>query len=147
MMAFEQGDQVFVASGELKGYAGVVAGYEPLFEIYLVEIPELSMDGYFGLKEAELLSLDPEEQSDKVPEFGMTSAELAAYTGDFIESVLTQILAAGDELHAQNGYQDFEGQDWGHVLRQMLGKIEGFTAYAAMLHIQVRRFLSAVEGV
>jgi hypothetical protein len=151
-MKYQQDTEVRVSHGQLEGYVGRVSGYDPLFEMYMVTLPDLA-HAVLSFDEEELEALG-ENKNDRnepemadVPDFGMSSEALAQYTSEFVNRCVTRILTVGHDQYDQGGHQRFEAHSIADVCQMALEEIEDLAVYAAMLHIKLRRTLAAVEEV
>ncbi len=151
-MKYQRDNEVRVSQGQLEGYVGRVSSYDPMFEMYMVTLPDLA-NAVLSFDEQELEALgenknDPNEpESAAVPDFGMSSEELAKYTSDFVNRCMNRILTVGHDQYDQGGHQRFEIHSIADVCQMALEEIEDLAVYAAMLHIKLRRTLAAVEEV
>jgi hypothetical protein len=148
---YDEGQEIVVGEGDYKGQYGVVLKFEDIFDRYYVQLPNLSVTGYFAFQEHELLPLAPEEEvsdeeeEDETPRLGMTDTEFVQHVEFMINRSLDRLVTVGPET-AFFGYQEFEGMTPNEVLIQLMDKLEEGIAHLAQAHVLVSRIAVALQG-
>jgi hypothetical protein len=156
---FTEGDDVVVTSGEHKGQWGRVLRYEEVFGKYFVQLPEISVTGYFAFEPNELFPLEDEDQATDgdaeedyeeegvdVPAFGMSSEDFVTHLDILLDRTLTKVGNVGPH-DAFFGFQEFEGMTPDQILIALLDKLEEGMALFAQAHILISRIGVALHEV
>lgn len=145
-MIYEEGDKVFIVSGQIQGHLGVVDGYDESFDRYVVLIPALGSLGFSVRADEMCPARVIDERAGDIAAFGMTSRDLAEYTTNFLQRCANRVRGAGDDQYSRGSFQNFEAMAFDNLLVMTLEEIEDWAVYAAMAHIRVRRVLQALKG-
>lgn len=153
------GRPVVIMSGLLAGHTGVITDYDHLLKVFLVNTTSFSQGGYQAHELKPLFTLDQvvevklEEQetgsdlADKVKPFGLSSQELADFTGEFIKECQGRIKGVGNQQYSEDGFQKFEAMELDDLLEYLEEEILDIPNYCAMLFIRVRRMRQALNEV
>lgn len=140
----EDGTEIVVLEDDHKGEYGIILGYDPVLELYAVELPNLDKNAIFYFNGDLLGVLEEEETEDdeysyeQTPGFGMSTEDFAAHLEFLIGRSLHRVPTVGPET-AFFGYQEFEGLTAEDALLSLLDKIEEGIAHLAQAHILVAR--------
>lgn len=145
---YGEGQEIVVAEGDYKGEYGVILKWEGVFDRYYVQLPNLSVTGYFAFQEDEIVPIDDEEEdteNEEIPRLGMTEHEFVKHVEFLIDRSLDRLVTAGPET-AFFGYQEFEGMTPDEVLFLLLDKLEDGIAHLAQTHVLVSRIGVALRA-
>lgn len=130
------GDSVTIADGIHAGHAGKIVTRGVSGSLFIVQFDDGSDGIYYG---SELNVVQA------VPEYGMTSAQLAEYTAEFITAATSRVIGVGDQQYSQGSSQKFEDMPLPELFDWMDEELQDVAVYAAMLSIRLRRVRDAVE--
>lgn len=142
---FEDSDETFKVGDLVKIIAGDHAGSGG-------EITSLITGGYYVVKTVagairlvDGLEIEPTNVAKvdygSVPEFGMTSAQLAEEVSDSITRATSRIVGTGNDQYSNDGSQKFESMPIEELLEGTLEELDDVINYAVMLQIRFKRVL------
>lgn len=154
----EQDDPVRVIEGKYVGRVGQVLdvlfhGTKIIVDVSGQEVAydRDQLEPLFDLEqgiELKLPEVDPGSVlADRVKSFGMSSEELAEFTGEFLVEAVARIKGTGNEQYSMDGFQRFEGRELDEVLVDIEEEALDIGNYAAMLFIRIRRLRLALDEV
>lgn len=132
------GDRVKIAEGIYAGHSGRIASESANNTMYVVSFDDGSEGIYYG---------DELTVVAQVPDYGMTSAQLAEYTAEFITAATSRVIGVGDAQYSQGSSQKFEDMPLPELFDWMDEELQDVAVYAAMLSIRLRRLRDAATRV
>lgn len=105
----------------------------------------IKIEGVERLSVVDFRDIEPLVKPQALPDFGMSSAQLAEYVSEAITRATGRILGVGKDQYDLGSAQKFETMPIGELYEATLEELDDVIVYAVMQQIRIRRMLSEIQ--
>lgn len=141
---YSVGDKVVITAGDMQGHIGVVACFITDGDNCPDILIQLDSNPWAYVRVLASMVRHARPAAPEVPDHGMTSAQLAKATGEFIAFCQDRITGVGNDQYSTDTHQKFEAMELDELIEYALEELADQANYATMLYIRFRRIQQAL---